>query len=93
MSLLDHALRPHVLFDPNNKEHRQHYNNFLVQGTWGKCPYRFCVEGDAQNNNLAYAMQRMLVEYYMDKEFKGVVKEPQTLVRQKRQNVVDNTAD
>lgn len=84
MSLLDHALRPVVLFDPDNKDHRQHYNNFLVRGTWGKCPVRFAVEGDAQNNNLAYAMQRMLVEYYMAKEFKGVVKEPQEMVRQKR---------
>lgn len=83
MSLLDHALRPIVLFDPEDREHRQHYNNFLVGGTWGKCPLRFAVEGDAQNNNLAYAMQRMLVEYYMAKEFKGVVQEPQKMVRQK----------
>ena len=83
MGILDHSLRPLVLFDPANKEHRQHYNNFLVRGTWGKCPIRFAVKGDAQNNNLAYAMQRMLVEYYMEREFKGVVKEPHQMVRQK----------
>ncbi len=67
--LLDHALRPVVLFNPANKQHRQYYANFLKEGSWGKCPLRFAVEGDASNNNLAFAMQRMLTEYYISKEF------------------------
>lgn len=70
MTLLDHGLRPLAKFDPSNKEHRTHYLNFVKDGTWGHCPVRFYVEGDASNNNLAYAMQRKLVEYYVAKEFK-----------------------
>jgi hypothetical protein len=89
--ILDLVMRPTVLFDPNNKQHREHYANFLKLGSWGRCPVRFEVEGENQNNNLAYAMQRMMAEYYTLKEFKGVAKEPQTLVRQKKKVVVDNS--
>lgn len=69
--ILDHALRPVELFDPANKKHRQHYANYLKRGTWGHCPIRFAADNDQANNNLAYAMQRMLVDYYMSKEFHG----------------------
>ena len=68
--ILDHAVRPLEVFDPSKKAHREHYAEFMKNKTWGKCPVRFAVEGDASNSNLAYAMQRMLVEYYMKKEFK-----------------------
>jgi hypothetical protein len=68
--LLDHAQRPLVIFNPALKEHRAHYANFLKTNTWGKCPVRFAVDGpDGSNNNLAYAMQRMLTEHYITKEF------------------------
>lgn len=79
--ILDHALRPCEMFDPSNKVHRQHYANFLSQGTWGHCPIRFAAEGESANNNLAYAMQRMLVDYYMEREFHG---EPQVISQPKR---------
>lgn len=68
--ILASTARPLVMFDPTNKEHRNHYATFLKRNSWGHCPVRFAVEGDAQNNNLAYAMQRKLVAYYMAKEFK-----------------------
>lgn len=68
--ILNSTARRLVIFDPSNKEHRNHYSEFLRTKTWGKCPIRFAVEGDAANNNLAYAMQRKLVAYYMAKEFK-----------------------
>ena len=68
--LLNQAVRPAVVFDPANKEHRRHYANFLKERTWGKCPVRFQINGnDGSNNNMAYAMQRLLTEYYMGKEF------------------------
>ena len=71
MAILDYAVRPLVVFDAANKEHRQHYATFLKTRSWGTCPVRFEVKGsDASNNNLAFAMQRMLTEYYMAKEFK-----------------------
>lgn len=78
--ILDLVMRPTVLFDPSNKQHREHYANFLKNGSWGKCPIRFEVEGEQQNNNLAFAMQRMLTEYYILKEFK----DQSALVRQKK---------
>ena len=68
--ILSTSQRPLVLFNPANKSHRDEYAKFIKSKTWGGCPYRFAVEGDAQNNNLAYAMQRKLVAYYMAKEFK-----------------------
>jgi len=86
--ILDLVMRPTVLFDPANKEHRQHYANFLKRGSWGSCPVRFEVEGEQQNNNLAYAMQRMICDYYVLKEFKGAPKET-VLVRQKTKKMVD----
>jgi hypothetical protein len=71
MAILDYAVRPLVVFDASNKEHRAHYANFLKTNTWGNCPVRFEVRNsDASNNNLAFAMQRMLTEYYISKEFK-----------------------
>lgn len=78
--ILDHSLRPVELFDPSNKVHRQHYANYLIKGTWGHCPIRFAADNDSANNNLAYAMQRMLVEYYMEKEFHG---QPQEVSRKR----------
>ena len=68
--ILSTAARPLVIFNPAEKAHREHYATFLKTKSWGSCPVRFAVDGDAQNNNLAYAMQRKLVAYYMAKEFK-----------------------
>lgn len=68
MFLTKHA-RPIVIFDPSNQEHREHYLNFLKVGTWGHCPYRFAAEGEEADNNLVYAMQRQLIEYYLSTEF------------------------
>ena len=68
--ILDHVKRPVELFDPSKKEHRKHYSNFLKTKTWGQCPIAFEVVGDQSNNNLAFAMQRLLTEYYIAKEFK-----------------------
>lgn len=74
MSILSIRQRPAVVFDPDNKEHRKHYAKFLETGTWSTCPVRFEVDNEDSNNNLAYAMQRMLTEYYMQREFKIAVK-------------------
>ena len=70
MTILNNSLRPTEKFNPSNKAHRNYYTEFIKRGTWGFCPVRFYVEGDASNNNLAYAMQRKLVEFYVSKEFK-----------------------
>lgn len=70
MSVLQAVKRPQVAFDVTNEEHRQLYAQFLRTGTWGRCPIAFYIpNNDSANNNLAYAMQRLLTEFYINKEF------------------------
>jgi hypothetical protein len=88
MSRLELYGRPLVLFDAASKEHRQFFNNFLATGSWGSCPYRFAVADD--HGHLIGHIQAELLKYYMGREFKGVAKEPQVKVRQKRKKTVDN---
>ena len=89
MSLLNLFGRPFVMFDVANKDHRQHYYNFVKTGSWKDCPYRFEIEDGF--GNLVGMIQVKLVMFYGSKEFKDVVKKPQTLVRQKKQKTVDNS--
>lgn len=82
MSRLNLFGRPWVVFDPANKEHRLHYHNFATTGSWGKCPFRFVVDED--HGDLVTMIQRALIQYYSNKEFGSVVKEPQQKIRPKR---------
>lgn len=82
MSVLELSGRPYVVFDPCNKQHRAWYHQFVLTATWGHCPVRFVVPED--HGDLITMIQRSLVKFYVEREFKGVVKTPQTLVRQKR---------
>ena len=72
MSILEFNSRPWAVFDPCNKEHRRFYAEFTQHGSWGRCPYRFVVPED--HNNLITMIQRKLVEYYVQKEFRLSVK-------------------
>jgi hypothetical protein len=82
MSVLELSGRPYVVFDPANKLHRAYYHNFVKTSSWGRCPVRFVVPED--HGDLVMMIQRSLVKFYVEREFKSVVKLPQTLVRQKR---------
>ena len=82
MSVLELHSRPFVAFDASNREHRQHYHNFVVTRSWGKCPVRFLVPED--HGDLVTMMQRALIEYYTKKEFGPVVKKQQPKIRPKR---------
>lgn len=68
MSQLELHGRPWTVFDPDNREHRAWYHNFVKSGTWGRCPVRFVIPDD--HGNLVTMIQRKLVEYYVIKEFK-----------------------
>lgn len=72
MSRLEYYCRPLVAFDPNNKEHRRYYAEFLHNGGWGRCPVRFICPDEA-GMNLVTLIQRSLVEHYVSKEFKGIL--------------------
>lgn len=60
--------RPWVVFDATNSEHRNWYADFVRSGTWGRCPVRFVIPDD--HGNLITMIQRKLVEYYVEQEFK-----------------------
>lgn len=68
MSILQFHSRPWTVFDPANRDHRRWYHEFVAHGTWGRCPYRFVIPDD--HGNLITMIQRKLVEYYVQREFK-----------------------
>ena len=70
MSKLEYLARPLVAFDPHNKDHRRYYAEFLERGGWGHCPVRFICTED-HGDNLPALIQRILVAYYVDREFGG----------------------
>ena len=74
MSVLELSGRPFTVFDPSNQDHRRFYNDFVQHGTWGRCPFRFVVPDD--HGNLITMIQRKLVEYYVECEFRNVAKKP-----------------
>jgi len=86
MSRLELFGRPYVVFDPENKDHRSYYHNFVETASWGNCPVRFVVPED--HGDLITMIQRSLIKYYVQKEFKRSY-QPKELVRQKRQKTVD----
>jgi hypothetical protein len=59
-----------VAFDPNNKDHRRYYWEFMAFRGWGSCPIRFICTED-HGDNLPAMIQRIMVEYYVHKEFKN----------------------
>jgi hypothetical protein len=70
MSRLEYYNRPLVAFDPANKDHRRYYAEFLEYSGWGHCPVRFlCPEDHGQA--LPAMIERLLVQYYVDREFGG----------------------
>lgn len=69
MSRLQLHGRPWVVFDAKNKEHRRWFADFNKTGAWGRCPVRFVVNED--HGDLITQIQRELIQYYVDKEFKN----------------------
>lgn len=87
MSTLELFGRPFTVFEPENKDHRAYYFDFVQTGAWGRCPVRFVVPED--HGDLVTMIQRSLVKFYVEREFKSK-QMPAPLVRQKRKKMVDN---
>lgn len=68
MSKLAFYGRPYVVFDPTIKEHRQWFAEFNKNRSWARCPVRFVVNED--HGDLLTQIQRELIQFYVDKEFK-----------------------
>jgi len=89
MSKLEFYARPLVAFDPNNKDHRRYYHDFVKFKGWGHCPVRFICPNDV-GYDLTIMIRNQLIDYYIDKEFKPVVRKQQTkTVAQKAKKTVD----
>jgi len=69
VSLLEYHSRPLVAFDASNAEHRRAYYEFLENKGWGTCSVRFICPED-HGHDLPTMVQRALVQYYIDQEFK-----------------------
>jgi hypothetical protein len=81
MSVLELHGRPYTVFDPENKQHRRYYSDFVKTASWGACPVRFVVPED--HGDLITMIQRSLVKYYVTKEFPSVVKKQRQRSRKK----------
>lgn len=68
MSKLAIRLRPYVVFDPSNEDHRKWVGHFSRTMSWKDCPVRFLVD-DSSGTDLISLMQRKLIDYYISTEF------------------------
>lgn len=59
-----------MAFDPNNKDHRRYYAEFVELGSWGHCPVRFICP-DNNGGDLISMIKNNLIQYYIDREFGG----------------------
>ncbi len=74
-TVLNTRVRPTVVFNVENPEHRRWAHRFLKQRTWSGCPYIFALP---QSEPSVYTMvTRLMCEYYAEQEFGGVAKEQQ----------------
>lgn len=73
-TILTTKIRPTVIFDVNDKEHRYWAHQFVTKMSWTECPYVFAI---SSNSSDVYSMIcRELAEYYSRQEF-DVAKKPQ----------------
>ena len=73
MSILNLQARPTITFDAANREHREHYANFLRQRSWRDSPVQFYLERGY--GDLSAMIENKLVAYYLGREFKASVPE------------------
>ena len=67
MSRLSLYGRQWIVFDAQNKQHRQWFAEFQARKSWANCPVRFII--DDENGDLLTMIQRRLIEFYTDQEF------------------------
>ena len=75
-----------MAFDPNNKDHRRYYAEYIEHGGWGRCPVRFIVTED-HGLDLPTMIKNSLCEYYISREFGG------GRLSQQRSEALSKTAD
>ena len=76
-SVIMTKVRPTVIFDPTNRDHRRHAWVMLKNRTLKDCPYIWALN-DGQDNVFDMIRQQ-LSEWYTEQEF-GVAEKPQATV-------------
>lgn len=66
-NVLNTVIRPTVVFDATNKEHRYWAHRFIVNRTWAGCPWVFALP--RSEDNVYNMVVRLVAEYYGDREF------------------------
>ena len=67
MTALSKIARPEVVFDANNDLHREYYYIMKKTNTWGNCPVVFMLSPEYLD--VISMIEKLLVEYYINKEF------------------------
>lgn len=69
MSRLECVRRPMVMFDVQNKDHRNAAKQFYRTGSWNGCPWTFAIPDDA--SNVPAYISRELLLYFFEQEERG----------------------
>lgn len=64
-TMLTRVMRPVVVFDVENPDHRKWYAIFLKSKSWGKCPVKFVTAGYGNTKGI---IDRQMLEYYAEQE-------------------------
>ncbi|CAB4133471.1 hypothetical protein UFOVP257_209 [uncultured Caudovirales phage] len=59
--------RPATVFNPENKEHRKAYYEFIKFSSWSRSPFQFVLEPGFED--IPHMCRIRLCEYYVNKEF------------------------
>lgn len=76
--------RQYVVFDASNKDHRRWFAEFNKDRTWSHCPVRFVVDDD--QGDLITMIQRKLIQYYVDREFKNIETRRKNVVKKQQKS-------
>lgn len=76
---LDINRPPVVAFDPDNKLHRRYWAMFLKHKNWSNIPVRFAFTENV--HDITYMVNRILAEYYVNKEFKSMFAEEESVAK------------
>jgi hypothetical protein len=84
MHKLNQYIRPAVIFNPNNKDHRAYFSEFLKTSSWKNCPVQFYISDESLD--LIYFIQKSMITYYIEQEF--VVKKPRIVRKTAQKSTV-----